>query len=140
MSYNPVPLAFHGWSAVYTIQIGAQLFRDGRNVAPSFTDIDGGLAALEAAGIEVVEFDRVVLTGKARYNCPHRRELPTPRRPANALNVECGTPQDRCMLRSPDGRGDVWALSGGSLLAYGYCTQNSCPRGAPCSGRSGRSL
>ncbi len=127
---------FRGWSGVYTIQVGAQLFRGGRNVAPSFTDVDKGLAALAAAGIEVVAFDRVTYTGTAVRKCPYRRELRTPRRPVNGLNVEIGSPQDRCMLRSPDGRGLAWVLSGGSALAYGYCYPNSCPRGAPCSGRA----
>lgn len=49
------------------------------------------------------------------------------RRPANALNVETGFfPAKRCLLKSPDGRGLVWYLSGGSLFAYGQCNKR-CP-------------
>ncbi len=59
--------------------------------------------------------------------CPSRRELPVARRPGNALNVEIGTPIPRCMDRSPDGRGAAWALSGGSMLAYGPCDGSACP-------------
>lgn len=58
--------------------------------------------------------------------CPERMCGETPRRPANALNVEVGTPQPRCRLKSPDGRGGAWLLSGGSPLAYGVCSV-TCP-------------
>lgn len=60
--------------------------------------------------------------------CPWRVALGVPRRPANALNVEVGQPAPRCRLRCPDGRGDAWLLSGGSPLAYGYCSIRGCPR------------
>jgi hypothetical protein len=63
-------------------------------------------------------------------HCPDRRELPVERRPANALNVEIGSPQPRCMRRSPDGRGAAWMMSGGSMLAYGCCSERACPRAA----------
>ena len=66
--------------------------------------------------------------------CPSRIELEVERRPANALNVEIGTPVPRCRLRSPDGRGSAWLLSGGSPLAYGVCSARECPRAKqiPC--------
>ena len=60
--------------------------------------------------------------------CPSRRCLPIERRPGNALNVEIGAPLPRCAMRSPDGRGLAWLLSGGSLLAYGTCDRSRCPR------------
>ena len=60
--------------------------------------------------------------------CPSRRAPALERRPANALNVEIGSPQTRCLLRSPDGRGLAWLASGGSLLAYGTCSYVDCPR------------
>ena len=62
-----------------------------------------------------------------RTSCPHRMELDVERRPANALNIEIGTPVPRCKLKSPDGRGMIWILSGGSRLAYGVCS-NVCPK------------
>lgn len=49
------------------------------------------------------------------------------RRPANALNIEIGSPLPRCTRKSPDGRGLAWLLSGGSPLAYGHCTPLACP-------------
>lgn len=60
--------------------------------------------------------------------CPSRMALGIPRRPANALNVEIGQPMNRCKERSPDGRGAIWLLSGGSPLAYGLCACAGCPR------------
>jgi hypothetical protein len=59
--------------------------------------------------------------------CPSRMEPRLERRPGNALNIEIGTPMVRCSRMSPDGRGLAWLLSGGSMLAYGHCTSNSCP-------------
>lgn len=61
-------------------------------------------------------------------HCPSRVQPAVERRPANALNVEIGTPMARCLERSPDGRGLVWWMSGGSVLAYGVCTQRACCR------------
>jgi hypothetical protein len=60
--------------------------------------------------------------------CPSRRDIGTPMRKANALNIEVGQPMPRCMDRSPDGRGAIYHLSGGSLLAYGKCCASGCPR------------
>lgn len=48
------------------------------------------------------------------------------RRPVNGLCVEIGSPAARCKLKSPDGRGLAWLLSGGSVLAYGLCRM-PCP-------------
>ena len=61
-------------------------------------------------------------------HCPSRIQPELARRPANALNVEIGEPRKRCALRSPDGRGMLWILSGGSALAYGQCDKRECPR------------
>lgn len=65
-----------------------------------------------------------------RNTCPNRRECQQRRRPANALNVEIGSPADRCMMRPPvwpEGHGNLsWVLSGGSELDYGLCTAD-CP-------------
>jgi hypothetical protein len=60
--------------------------------------------------------------------CPSRRDMGVERRPANALNVEIGSPMPRCIEQGPDGRGLTWLLSGGSLLAYGICGWRTCPR------------
>ncbi len=61
-------------------------------------------------------------------HCPSRIQPELARRPSNALNVEIGEPRVRCALRSPDGRGMLWILSGGDVLAYGQCTKRECPR------------
>lgn len=60
--------------------------------------------------------------------CDQRIVPEVNRRPANALNVEIGSPAIRCALRSPDGRGAIWLLSGGSPLAYGCCERATCRR------------
>jgi hypothetical protein len=64
--------------------------------------------------------------------CPHRVVSETPRRPANALNVEVGTPSPRCALKVPKHWGDVssarWLFSGGSPLVLGVCSR-SCALG-----------
>jgi hypothetical protein len=66
-----------------------------------------------------------------REKCPSRRGMIVERRPANALNIEIGQPMDRCLEKSPDGRGMAWLWSGGSLLAYGLCEGcKACPRAA----------
>lgn len=62
-----------------------------------------------------------------REQCPNRVEPATERRPVNGLNVEIGSPAPRCTRKSPDGRGLIWLLSGGSILAYGRCGA-VCPR------------
>jgi hypothetical protein len=71
----------------------------------------------------------------AHGSCGSRQTLSPERRPANALNVEIGTPQPRCTLQPPDGRGVTkdgstldYLRSGGSILAYGLCTSAACPK------------
>jgi hypothetical protein len=66
--------------------------------------------------------------------CAHRCSLGIERRPGNALNVEIGTPQPRCLIKPPDGRGITkeggtldYLRSGGNVLAYGVCSESSCP-------------
>lgn len=65
--------------------------------------------------------------------CPHLIELPTSRRPGNALNVEIGTPAPRCKLKPPkewpaNNPGVLrWLLSGGTPLVLGCCTPRMCP-------------
>lgn len=66
--------------------------------------------------------------GDLRPYCPDALSPPLERRRANALNVEIGQPLQRCKVRSPDGRGLAWLLSGGSPLAYGLCERAHCPR------------
>ena len=58
--------------------------------------------------------------------CGQRIDLDVERRPANALNVEIGSPLPRCRSKAPDGRGDAWLLSGGSPLAHGLCVKHGC--------------
>lgn len=70
---------------------------------------------------------RIQAPGGFDLDCPDRRQPDLERRPVNGLNVEIGTPLARCMRQSPDGRGAVWVLSGGSILAYGVCCRASCP-------------
>lgn len=66
-------------------------------------------------------------------SCPHRIELGVERRPANALNVEVGTPLPRCRIQTPehwgkvDPRGGRWLLSGGSPLVLAPCSSANCP-------------
>lgn len=66
-------------------------------------------------------------------DCAERMGAPFKRRPANALNVEIGAPQDRCRLKTPsswrgaDPRAARWLASGGSALVLGLCGGN-CPR------------
>lgn len=65
--------------------------------------------------------------------CAHRIEIDVPRRPANALCVEVGTPLPRCSRKLPPhwtGTGASalrWLASGGSPLVLGLCSPN-CPR------------
>lgn len=59
--------------------------------------------------------------------CPHRLQPDLVRRPANALNMEPGSPMDRCLLKEPShwvakGYGPRWIYSGGSPLVFGCCT------------------
>ena len=59
--------------------------------------------------------------------CDFILELDGEKRPGNALNIEsCFFPKPRCYLKSPDGRGAAWLLSGGDVLAYGVCDAD-CP-------------
>lgn len=75
--------------------------------------------------------------GEFSAGCGHRAQPELERRPANALNIEIGTPAARCLARPPDGRGVTrdgstlaWLRSGGSLLAYGRCAPGPhCARG-----------
>lgn len=67
--------------------------------------------------------------------CKARQCPDIERRPGNALNVEIGTPQPRCLFKPPDGRGVTrdgstldYLRSGGSVLAYGLCEAASCPK------------
>jgi hypothetical protein len=67
-----------------------------------------------------------------RENCPHRLELETPRRRANALCIEAGYfPIPRCKLKPPDhwpeGMVIRWLWSGGGdPTVLGKCSR-SCP-------------
>lgn len=72
-------------------------------------------------------------------NCPHRRVPPSPRRPANALNLEAGYfPLARCTAKPPaDWPANMvlrWLGSGGELFVFGLCSpdcalgQRWCPR------------
>ena len=49
-------------------------------------------------------------------------------RQRNALRIEIIPSSSRCALRSPDGRGLAWLMSGGSPISYGECCAASCPR------------
>lgn len=64
-------------------------------------------------------------------DCKSRIELPVPRRPANALNVEIGTPAPRCLNKRPTHWPHTmsairWMASGGDALVFGRCSRN-CP-------------
>lgn len=74
---------------------------------------------------------------QVRQACGSCKTPDLERRPANALNIEIGTPAARCLLQPPDGRGVTrdggtldWLRSGGSLLAYGRCSLEGCPKNA----------
>ena len=61
--------------------------------------------------------------------CPDRVVPDLIPRKANALNIEFAGPRiARCKMRSPDGRGLAWLLSGGDITAYGFCVQTHCER------------
>lgn len=64
--------------------------------------------------------------------CPHMRTVAVQRRPGNALNVEIGEPQPRCLLNVPDNwpkemTASRWIMSGGEILIFGTCKASSCP-------------
>jgi len=55
-------------------------------------------------------------------------DTPATRR-STTLCIEAGTVHPRrCVLRSPDGLGLRYLLSGGPFTAYGPCLANCCPR------------
>lgn len=67
-----------------------------------------------------------------RATCASRVEISPIRRPANALNVEIGTPMDRCMNKRPAHWTEKmtairWLRSGGEALVLGVCSHN-CPK------------
>lgn len=73
--------------------------------------------------------------GSYSARCSNRVEPRLERRPGNALNIEIGSPAPRCLHQPPDGRGVTrdggtldWLRSGGSVLAYGRCEAENCPR------------
>ena len=68
-------------------------------------------------------------------DCCHRIQPDLVRRPANALNIEIGTPMARCILKKPENwegkthpayTATRWLGSGGSPLIFGVCSAN-CP-------------
>ena len=70
--------------------------------------------------------------------CPYQIRVALERRPANALNIEIGTPLPRCRLkppsewqgREPKAGADLvtrWLRSGGSALILGIC-ESPCPQ------------
>jgi hypothetical protein len=66
--------------------------------------------------------------------CGHFVPGETVRRNGTRLCVEFTSTSARCTLKSPDGRGALWLLSGGSPLAYGRCTpqRGCCPLDHQC--------
>jgi hypothetical protein len=69
-----------------------------------------------------------------RPSCKARIELATPRRRANALNLEVGQPADRCSYKTPahwpEGMWLRWIGSGGDATVLGTCSRD-CPRVKP---------
>lgn len=64
-------------------------------------------------------------------HCPDRLRDGTPmslQRNALRCDFAWNDAAPRCGVRSPDGRGLAWVLSGGSPLAYGKCDANQCWR------------
>lgn len=64
-------------------------------------------------------------------SCGSRVQPELERRPGNALNVEIGQPQARCLNKRPDhwpeGMSSLrWVASGGEALVFGSCG-GSCP-------------
>lgn len=64
-------------------------------------------------------------------NCQSRVTIEVERRPANALNIEMGTPAARCLNKKPshwpkDSSALRWIASGGSALVFGPCNAD-CP-------------
>ena len=68
--------------------------------------------------------------GEYMESCPHLQDPELQPRPVNGFNVEIGRPQSRCLLMPPCWHGGnlAWWLSGGSLLDYGVCRPEECPR------------
>lgn len=64
-------------------------------------------------------------------HCCNRVEIREEPRFMNRLGFYRMKPQDRCLFRSPDGRGLAWIRSGGDALAYGSCEQQHCERAKP---------
>jgi hypothetical protein len=67
-----------------------------------------------------------------KKDCRYQIGMDVPRRPANALCIEVGTPATRCTMKPPEnwkgtGVGAVrWLGSGGSPLVFGVCSAD-CP-------------
>lgn len=73
----------------------------------------------------------MITYSERRETCPHIVTPESERRPANALNIEIGSPALRCTLKPPAHWRGVpstlrWLGSGGSPLVLGECNQN-CP-------------
>ena len=70
---------------------------------------------------------------RAAGPCRSRISFDVSRRPANALNVEIGTPLPRCISKTPAHwrgmSGIRWLASGGDALVFGPC-DGDCPGGA----------
>lgn len=67
-------------------------------------------------------------------HCANRVEFPQEPRFMNRLAIYSMSPADRCLYRSPGGRGLAWFASGGGALAYGRCEQRHCEH-ARCSSK-----
>lgn len=66
-----------------------------------------------------------------RESCGSRVQPELERRPGNALNVEIGQPQARCLNKRPDHWPESmsalrWMASGGEALVFGACG-GACP-------------
>lgn len=69
---------------------------------------------------------RIYLTELAPL-CPQQKYPADNAKNPSALHIDAMEPHARCTEKSPDGRGLIWWLSGGSLMAYGPC-DSDCPR------------
>lgn len=77
---------------------------------------------------EIPTFQWEVYFSDLAPHCPSSIGV-LPESQRNALRIEVlPSTEPRCSRQSPDGRGSVWLLSGGSPLAYGKCEMRSCPR------------
>ena len=113
------------WAGSYRVDSG-NLYENGYARASQEAALKGGRVETYKVTPKPVDFTETQAT------CQSRVEIAPLRRPANALNIEIGTPMARCMNKRPSHWTEKmtairWLASGGEALVLGVCSRN-CPR------------